>query len=380
MSLRNTRILLSMELKKLWNDKLEFIILVLGAILLCLVYGYVAYNEPQNIDIAVFSDKFSSQVLYPHDKTKRLVNNLDDSSSLIVTEVNSRKDAIRRIKSQNSRAAVIINESADGVARIEVFLDPTDLTIQNVINKELVQTVGSQNREMVMESLKSTGLSIEQAEMIINPVHYSINTNAWQDTIQFDTAASPFIVLIVLGVCLLTSVTAITSERSTGTFERVFATPFKCSEIIISKTLARSILAVIVSAVILITLKYVFHITMASPGQALLIATLVGINGVAFGLLISSVTRIELESVSLGITTWFIFITLMGFMWPLETMHPLLQNIAPLTPYFHGVFAMRHVNLLGWQFSQIQQSLAIMGCFIVLQLLCATLLLRRELK
>jgi ABC-2 type transport system permease protein len=380
MSLRNTRILLSMELKKLWNDKLEFIILVLGAILLCLVYGYVAYNEPQNIDIAVFSDKFSSQVLYPHDKTKRLVSNLDDSSSLIVTEVNSRKDAIRRMKSQNSRAAVIINESADGVARIEVFLDPTDLTIQNVINKELVQTVGSQNREMVMESLKSTGLSIEQAEMIINPVQYSINTNAWQDTIQFDTAASPFIVLIVLGVCLLTSVTAITSERSTGTFERVFATPFKCSEIIISKTLARSILAVIVSAVILITLKYVFHITMASPGQALLIATLVGINGVAFGLLISSVTRIELESVSLGITTWFIFITLMGFMWPLETMHPLLQSIAPLTPYFHGVFAMRHVNLLGWQFSQIQQSLAIMGCFIVLQLLCATLLLRRELK
>lgn len=380
MSFRNFRIMFCMELKKMWNDKLEFLILVFGAILLCLVYGSVSYTSPKNIDIVAFTDTFSSQNLFQDQETENIIQALNASPFFSVTDAYSRDDAISRLNRQKCRAVIGFQEDADGLTHIEVFLDPTDLTIQQIISRELSLIVGSQAKLRAAEQLSTLGISTDYSQKILNPVRYRIGTNAWRVTNQFDNTASPLIALIVLGVCLFTSITAVTSERSSGTIERLFATPFNRSEIILSKALARSVLALIASLVILITLKLVFDITTAKPALALFTAFLIGINGVAFGLLISSITRIELESVSLGITFWFIFITLMGFMWPLETMHPLLQRIAALTPYFHGVIAMRHINLVGWALDQALPSLTLLTGFFFLQLFCSSCLLKRKIN
>ncbi len=376
MRLQNIRILFLMELKKLWNDKLELLILIFGAILLCLAFGYVAYSSPGDMDIAVYVDTYAKPGLFPHGETADILTDLQESPYFSLTAASSRREALQRLNGQKSRAAVILEEDAAGLAHVRVTLDATDLTIQQIVHSELLRILQTQGIPSTLEPPRAPGLP----ENALTPLALSLTTNESQKTKLFDATASPFMVLIILGVCLLTSVTALTSERTIGTFERVFAIPFKRSEILISKALARSMVAVAVSAIILLTLRLVFDIAMARPGLAMLAAVLIGINGVAFGLLISAITRIELESVSLGITSWFLFITLMGFMWPLETMHPWFQSIAFFTPFFHGVYAMRHINLLGWDLYQVLPSFAWLSGFILLQLVLSTLLLKREIN
>jgi ABC-type multidrug transport system permease subunit len=333
----------------------------------------VAHSRPENLGIAVYTDSFARGGLFEDAPARQLLQDLEESPFFSVTRSPSLGQALERVDRQDSRAALILEEGPDGLARARVILDVTDLTIQQLAGGELQQILN----ERVREAAAASGPLPPEALQPIPAL--DIQTNEIQQAGLFDATASPLIILIVLGVCLLTSVTALTSERTAGTYERLFSLPFKKGEVILSKALARSLLAALVSGVILLTLKLVFDIAMARPALALLVAVLTGINGVTFGLLISSVTRVELESVSVGITGWFLFITLMGFMWPLETMHPVFQRAALLTPYFHGVFAMKHINLLGWELRQVLPALAWLAGFIPLQLLLSSLLLKREL-
>jgi ABC-2 type transport system permease protein len=214
----------------------------------------------------------------------------------------------------------------------------------------------------------------------VAPLKTDIETNEWTDLKAFDLGASGVIVLFVLGICLLMSATAITSERSKGTIERIFVSPYKRSEIVLSKMLAHSLFAVIVSLIIILTVKLVFDVVLGNVFLVFLIAILTGVNAVIFGLLVSAVTYSELESVLLGSMCWFMFIILMGFTWPLETMYPIFQYVGQLTPYLHALHAMQHVNMVGWGFSLVWPDLVILFAFIVAQAFVAMVVLRREIR
>jgi ABC-2 type transport system permease protein len=174
--------------------------------------------------------------------------------------------------------------------------------------------------------------------------------------------------------------TAISGERSKGTIERIFASPYKGSEIILSKMLAYSVFAVVVALIVIVTVKLIFDVSLGNFFLVFIIAVLTGVNAVIFGLLVSAATYSEMESVLWGTSGWYVFIFLMGFVWPLETMHPIFHYLSPLTPYYWAVTAMNRVNMIGWGFSLAWPNLVIIFGFIVVQAFVAMVVLRREIK
>jgi ABC-2 type transport system permease protein len=71
---------------------------------------------------------------------------------------------------------------------------------------------------------------------------------------------------------------------------------------------------------------------------------------------------------------------MMGIMWPLETMHPMLNFFSRLIPYTYALQALRNVNLIGWGFFEVLPSILILVGFIIVQSLAATFVLRREIR
>ncbi len=380
MKLTNLKTLTFMELKKIFNSKRQLLILVLGAIIPCLAFGLVVHNEPQDISIAVFIDRSSQSSLFEHKSTSQIITEIDKSTFFSVSKVDSMDKANERLKNGNSRAIVVFHEGPVDLDSTEVIVDSTDHSIQQTIQKELPAIIRRVSKTITLDMLTSEKLSPQQANQLVNPLNIETRSNQWLQTRFIDFAVSPFIVLIVLGISLLGAVTAITSERTHGTIERLFISPYKLSEIILSKMFALGIIAVFVVIAILLTLFLLFGVSFSKPLLTALIAFLVGINGIIFGLLVSSITYNELESVALGITSWFLFMTLMSFIWPLETMHPLFKWIASLTPYLYGVHGLRHVSLVGWGFVDVWKDIAILCGFIVVQTLLTIRILRREIK
>lgn len=380
MKLSHVRIMTLMELKRIYNDKREPLLLIFGAIILCLVAGLIGDRRPQDINVAVLVNRLEQPSIFEHQDTLQIISEIDKSAVFSVSRTNSLRDAMQLLNNSSIRAVIAMRENSTRLDSVQVTTDSTDYIVTHAILKELSPILKAHARQSTIEFLTTTGLSQQQANQVVNPFSIETKTNEWQEIKYFDLGATPLIVMIVLGICLLTAVTSVTAERTQGTIERIFSSPYKSSELILSKILARSVFAVIVSIIIVLTLKLVFNIALANFPLALIITILVGINAVVFGLLVSCITYVELESVSLGITSWFLFMIMMGFTWPIESMHPIFQFIASSTPYLYAVHAIRHVSLVGWGLSQAWLDLVILCVFIMAQTLIAMLLLKRKIR
>ena len=369
-----------MELRRIYHDKRRIVILVLGPILICLVFGSVSDRSPQDINVTVFVDQFQRLSPLGYEEARQIVADIDRSEVFSVSEVYSMGDAMQRLDDGVTRAVIVLEEGATGLQAVKVTVDVTDHIVQQTIYGQLPPILEAYSRQSAAEFLSSAGMPSQQATQIIAPHSMDITTNEWWEIKYFDFGASGVIILFVMGICLLMSVTAITSERSTGTIERLFASPYKGSEIILSKMLAYSLFAIVVATVIILTLKLAFDIVLGSIFLVFIIAILVGINAVVLGLLVSSATYTELESVLGGIMLWFMSLILMGFTWPLETMHPVLTYVSKLVPSSYGVHAIRNVNLTGWGFSEAWFDLVVLSGFILVQAVVAMQLLKREIR
>jgi ABC-2 type transport system permease protein len=273
-----------------------------------------------------------------------------------------------------------MEEGVNGLREVQVTVDVTDSMVQQTIESELPIIFNTYSKDLTVNYLSSTGVPLEVTTQILTPFSTIVRTNESTSLKAFDQGAPGVIVWIVLGICLLMTATSITSERSRGTIERIFASPYKGSEIILSKMLANSVFAVLVALVIILTVKLVFNVVLGNVFLAFVIAALSGINAVLFGLLVSAATYTEMESVLTGTMGWFLTIFLMGFAWPLETMYPIFHYVSQLTPYYYALHAMRRVNMIGWGLSLVWPDLVILVAFIAAQAFLSMVVLRREIK
>ena len=63
MKLSHVRIMTLMELKRIYNDKREPLLLIFGAIILCLVAGLIGDRRPQEINVTILVDHLEQPFL-----------------------------------------------------------------------------------------------------------------------------------------------------------------------------------------------------------------------------------------------------------------------------------------------------------------------------
>ncbi len=380
MKLKNMATVTMMELKRVWNDKRLVFILTAGPVVVCSVFGFIAYKSPQELDVTVFLDDFYNMQTSEMQQAEYIINNIDMSDTFSVTCVNSLDEAMQRMDNGLTRAVVVIKEENERIESVSVTIDTTDPTISYAVASELPVFFEEYSLSMSIQSLNILGFSNEQSEKLLSPFTMTFETNEWREIKYFDFYASALVILLALCLPLGLASPAITSERSSGTIERIFVSPYRRSEIIIGKMLAHTIFAVIIIILVLFTLKILFDITLGNIALVLLVSVLVGVNAVILGLLISSITYSESESILLAIMCFLGLLIQMTYLIPWESMHAISKFISYAIPYTYGVQAIRSINLVGAGLADIWRDLIIMFGFIVIQALIATQLLKREIK
>jgi ABC-2 type transport system permease protein len=380
MKLKNIATVTMMELKRVWNDKRLVFILTAGPVVVCSVFGFIAYKSPQELDVTVFVDDFYNTQTSEMQQVKDIVNEIDMSDTFSVTPAYSLDEAMQRMDEGKTRAVVVINEGNERIESVSVVIDTTDPTISYAVASELPVFFEAYSISMSIQSLNILGFSDEQSEKLLSPFTTTFETNEWREIKYFDFYASALVILLALCLPLGLASPAITSERSSGTIERIFVSPYRRSEIIIGKMLAHTIFAIIIIVLVIITLKILFDITLGNIALVLLVSVLVGVNAVILGLLISSITYSESESILLAIMFFLGLLIQMTYLIPWESMHAISKFISYAIPYTYGVQAIRSINLVGAGLADIWRDLVIMFGFIIVQAIIATQLLKREIK
>ena len=164
-------------------------------------------------------------------------------------------------------------------------------------------------------------------------------------------------VFLISGIALL-------RERTTGTLERVLATPIKRSDIVFGYLIGYGVFAIIQTLIIVFFSIYLLNINLAgSLTYVILINILLAIAALVMGIFISTFANSEFQMVQF-IPIVAIPQVFFSGIFPLENMSPWLSNIGYLFPLRYAGHALTNIKGQGW--SNIWFDVLILFVFIII--------------
>ena len=168
-----------------------------------------------------------------------------------------------------------------------------------------------------------------------------------------DLRSANFMVPGVFGLIIMIVTTVWTSqsivrERELGTLEQLLVTPIKALELLIGKSLPYAVAAMLDAGVIVIIAVHWFAVPLR--GQLLFLFALAAVfvlTTLGTGLLISTISRTQQQAL---LTAFFFLmpaVLLSGFMFPIDNMPWVMQQLTYLIPYRYFLEICRGVFLKG---------------------------------
>jgi len=229
---------------------------------------------------------------------------------------------------------------------------------QNNIKLTLLNDDPSSTKAVIMKL--SQALQPEQASRINLKTEYVYGD---ENTAIFDIFSPMltgffvfFFVFLITGIALL-------KERTSGTLERLLATPIKRSEIVAGYMIGYGLFAFLQTIIIVVFGIYILDIVhVGSIWLVLLINIVVALVSLSLGALLSSFATSEfqmMQFIPLVIVPQIFF----SGIFPLDNMVEWLQNIGRIMPLYYAADALNGVMYKGYAFPDIAMDLVILACF-----------------
>jgi ABC-2 type transport system permease protein len=154
--------------------------------------------------------------------------------------------------------------------------------------------------------------------------------------------------LILFAIGLMLASVGIARERELGTLEQLTVTPIRRFELIIAKTIPAVLLSYITFILMMQVAIHAFGVPMRGSWLLLLgSASIFLFVELSIGLMISAVSRTQLQAL-LGAFMWVMIEFLFsGYGVPVENMPPILQKVAHIFPIYHYMIIFRAILLKG---------------------------------
>ncbi|UCE45163.1 MAG: ABC transporter permease [Methanobacteriota archaeon] len=364
-------------LRSLKHDRRTAGFLVLMPLFMIAIFGYTFGGDIKDVDVVVVdldagSANGSVAALIREDLAGRDVLRIGTSED--------RDEGMNAVKDGEAWAAIIFapeftvrveeaieasrTGSSAAPATVEVHIDASNPNIAQAVVAELQTAV-----QAVLVGYYGANPAITVSEDRI----YG------EDAEFIDFFAPGVMGLAAMMITFMLSIISFVRERSTGTLDRLLATPATEGEIVGGYALAFGLVALVQSAVILAAAMLLFQVSIA--GNALLVLLtifLLGIGSQGLGFLLSSIAKNEFQAVQFTPLILFPSILLAGVFWPLEAVPDLLRPVSDFIPLTYAVDACRSVMIRGWDAGEIWPQLVVLAGFAAGTLLLSAYSLKKR--
>jgi ABC-2 type transport system permease protein len=199
---------------------------------------------------------------------------------------------------------------------------------------------------------------VEQLGLRQQPDPIQLSSAFWYNPeLNYFTYMVPgILVLLVTVISAFLSAMNIVREKEMGTIEQINVTPIKKYQFILGKLIPFWFIALFELAFGLILAKLVFDIPMlGSLGLIFFVAGVYLFVALGLGLLISTLTNTQQQSMFLTFFFMIIFILMSGLFTPVQSMPEWAQTINLANPIAYFIDVMRMVLLKGSVFNDISR-------------------------
>ncbi len=292
----------------------------------------------------------------------RFVDALDDQQGVEVTAVVDEAGAQARVRDGELAGAVVLPVSPAG--EIRVIVRGTDPGLQGPV---MVATTAA-----LQQVASETGVS-NPLRVVQVPIYGSA-------TLSTIDAYAPVleVVFAFFFTFLLTSV-AFLRERSSGTLDRLMASPATRVEVLLGYLFGFVGFALVQSLIILAYAVWVLNVAIAGPvWLVLLVIVLLVVGSVNLGIALSFYARNELQVVQFIPLVLLPQIFLGGLFWPVQTLWTPLRWLSQVFPLTHAAVALRDVFIAGAGFVDVVGRLLALLAFAVAMVALGVLALREQ--
>ena len=328
--------------RDLRNDKRSLAMILIAPVFAMFIFGLAFSGEVSDVRIIVVNQDQGAGAGAPS-ASEEIISNLNREVLNIAFEDDA-DAAVQQVRDGDAFAVIIFPEDftesvlSGGTAAIELELDKSNINVANSITKTV--------NDALLATMKEVG---KQLPITINTVAVYGADAEFMDF--FVPGIMAFVVYLI--TTLLTLVTFV-GERTSGTLDRILATPLTEREVVMGYAVTFSIVGTGQALLLLVIGILVFKITVVGNILlAFLVIALLAVVSQALGILLSSTAKREAQAIQILPFVVLPAFLLSGIFWPVEAIPAWLRPLSYLVPPTYAVDASRSVMLKGWGINSI---------------------------
>ena len=339
------------EFIQVFRNRMMLPIIFVVPLIQLIILVHATTFEMKNIKVSVIDLDISSS-------SRKMISKFEGSPFFIVSHTSfSDKEAQKEMKKGNVDMILHIPYGferrlvKENTAKVQVIINAINGASAGLINAYSMMINLDFNRELLVDFLSPA--------MLASTRNINVSTSYWYNPkLNYKTYMVPGILcLLVTIIAFLLSGMNIVREKEIGTIEQINVTPIRKVQFIAGKLLPFWIIALFELAFGLIIGKLLFNIPIIGSLWLIFLSAAVYIFVIlGFGLLISTMTNTQQQSMLVSFFFMVIFILMSGLFTSIESMPVWAQNLDRINPIAYFIRIMRMVMLKGSDFHDIRES------------------------
>ena len=311
--------------------------------------------------------------LATQDLPTSLVTKMDDLDHVNVQTYNNLNQAKKDLADEKVDAVVSYKDGEYQVDYANTDASKTSMTRQ-VLRTSIASEGSNQLMARVKQALPQLKLEAKAPEIKESYQYGDKNTS-------FFTSMIPVLIgFVVFFFVFLISGMALLKERTSGTLERLLATPVKRSEIVYGYMLSYGLIAILQTAVVVLAAIWLLNVeVVGNLFNVIIVNVVLALVALAFGILLSTLAKSEFQMMQ------FIPLVIMPQLFfsgiiPLSSMGDWAQTVGKFLPLTYSGDAMSQIILYGRSIGDVLPNIGVLLIFLVILTILNIVGLRRYRK